>query len=328
MVKFRTEIDIPKQEQQIPYHSHMLFMGSCFATNIGNYFSEMNFNALVNPFGVLYNPFSIAKSLERLSDATTYSENDLVHHNSTWQSFDHHGSFNHSNKENCLNHINKTLEEGARFLKKTNVLFITFGTSWIYELKDSQQVVSNCHKWPASYFNRSLSNVKDIVDKYSIVFKRLQSDNPDLKIILTVSPVRHWKDGAHGNQLSKAILLLAIEELCANFNNVSYFPAYELLLDDLRDYRYFDNDMLHPSPMAVEYIREKFILSWLDNHAHIFNKKIGKLITAAKHRPFDPTSIPHQEFLKKNITILQQIKNEYPKVNLSQLFTFYNSKLC
>ncbi|MBS2097797.1 GSCFA domain-containing protein [Carboxylicivirga linearis] len=327
MDTFRTIVEVESQKKTINYNSQLLFMGSCFAGNIGSYFEETGFNAMVNPFGVLYNPFSIAKAIRQLIRNSAYQDTDLIYHNEIWQSFDHHSSFNNTDKASCLSNINETLKTGADFLANTDYLFITFGTSWVYKLKESGEIVSNCHKIPSSHFNRELITKESIIETYQDLFKNLLKLNPSLKIILTISPVRHWKDGAHGNQISKAILLLAVDELCTQFEQVDYFPAYEILLDDLRDYRFFDTDMLHPSAEAVKYIRAQFILSWLDELAQEFITQMESIKRNINHRPFNKHSDQHQKFIRKSISKLEQIQKRFNKVSLSTFQDQFNKQL-
>jgi len=327
MDNFRTEVGVTPHDSKSSYDAHMLFMGSCFATNIGEYFKQTQFNALVNPFGVLYNPFSIANALGKIMDKDAkYALADLTQHNGLWQSFDHHGQFNHENSDICLSRINKSLSEGQCFLKKTNVLFITFGTAWVYQLVENDKIVSNCHKFPATHFNRFLSNVDSIVELYDELFQNLQNLYPKIQVVLTISPVRHWKDGAHGNQLSKAMLHLAVEQLVKRFSNVFYFPAYELLLDDLRDYRFYADDLLHPSKVAIEYIKNKYIDAWLDDNAKQFIRRISKLSKAVCHRPFNTSTVSYSEFIKRTVMQSEQLQKEFPNVSLKQMIDEFAEK--
>ncbi|MCU4174615.1 GSCFA domain-containing protein [Carboxylicivirga sp. N1Y90] len=320
MDNFRTEIEPTPSDSKLSYDAHMFFMGSCFATNIGAYFQQTQFNALVNPFGVLYNPFSIANALDRMMDEDgQYKKSDLSFNNGLWQSFDHHGQFNEVDADACLNGINESLLIGHDFLKKANILFITFGTAWVYQLAESEKIVSNCHKFPASHFNRFLSKVDDIVGLYERLVLRLKEFNPSIKIVLTISPVRHWKDGAHGNQLSKSILHLAADSLVNRFDNITYFPAYELLLDDLRDYRFYADDLLHPSKLAIEYIKNKYIEAWLDDDAKQFIKRISKLNKALAHRPFNKSTEAYSQFIKKTATQLKSLQKEYSNISLNKM---------
>ncbi len=327
MEHFRTLVEIESQTPKINYDSKLIFMGSCFATNIGSYFSETGFNTIVNPFGVLYNPISIAKALERLILEQPYKSKDLVCHNQIWQSFDHHSQFNHADQQTCLNQINQSLRFSSDFFKEAKYLFITFGTSWIYQLKETGSIVSNCHKFPASTFNRFLADQAQVTKLYQELIDKLLQVNPDLTIILTISPVRHWKDGAHGNQISKAILLLSVDELCRQFNQLHYFPAYELLLDDLRDYRFFADDMLHPSATAINYIRSKFKDAWLNSNSLEFINNMESIQKALAHRPFNIKSEQHQHFIQKTLKKLASIQQEFPSSNLTVCSTILKNQL-
>lgn len=327
MESFRTEVTINKAKQLIQYDSNLLFMGSCFATNIGNYFSENCFNSRVNPFGVLYNPLSIANSLNRLIEGPIFTENEVQYQHGSYHTFYHHSSFNHADKTTFLSQVNESFEDGRAFLKKTNYLFITFGTAWVYKHNVSKKVVSNCHKYPASTFNRTLLSSSEIVEQYMRLIHSIKSVNPSINIIFTVSPVRHWKDGAHGNQISKATLLLAIEQLNQSFDNISYFPAYELLLDDLRDYRFYKDDMLHPSDVAIQYIRNKFNSAFFNEKAKAFEQTIKVLKKASEHRPFNIASEAHQKFVLKHIDKLNHGQKQYPLVSLSNLKRKFEDQL-
>jgi len=319
MESFRTEINIDKATSSIQYDSKLLFMGSCFATNIGDSFYANCFNCRVNPFGVLYNPFSIANSLSRLLSNTHFSVDEIHQQNGTFHSFFHHSSFNHPDRDTFLQHINTAFDDAVNFLGQARFLLITFGTAWVYEHQESKEVVSNCHKYPSSTFHRRLLTVSEITERYSQLLQALKRMNPTLDVIFTVSPVRHWKDGAHGNQISKASLLLAIEQLNQKFANTTYFPAYELLMDDLRDYRFYKDDLLHPSAMAIQYIRSKFSQSFLDDKANAFEENIHKLRRASEHRPFNSTSEAHQKFVHQHIQKVDISQKNYPNVSLSAL---------
>lgn len=320
MDNFRTEVDVKPCDIKLSYDVNMFFMGSCFATNIGQYFEQTQFNTLVNPFGVLYNPFSIANALNRIMDEDgSYKKSDLSFNNGLWQSFDHHGQFSDVDPQVCLNGINDSLLVGHEFLKRANVLFITFGTAWVYQLAENEKIVSNCHKFPSSHFNRFLTTVEDIDVLYQKLILRLREFNPSIKVILTISPVRHWKDGAHGNQLSKSILHLAVENIINRFDNITYFPAYELLLDDLRDYRFYDDDLLHPSKVAVDYIKNKYIEAWLDENAKQFIKRVTKLKKALDHRPFNKSTEAYSQFREKTTMQLKALQKEYSNISLKEM---------
>jgi hypothetical protein len=319
MDSFRTEVKVPYNKTPIKFDDKLLFIGSCFATNIGSYFSANCLNALVNPFGVLYNPFSIANSLERLLDGQPFTDNDVVEKDKVYHSFYHHSQFNTNHKQDFLEAVNSSFETSAAFLETADTIIITFGTAWVYEHKESGIIVSNCHKYPAADFRRYRLSVEDIIGRYQKLIDRIKAINPKVRFQLTVSPVRHWKDGAHGNQLSKSTLLLAIDKLVNEFDFVEYFPAYELLLDELRDYRFFAGDMLHPSELAIAFIREKFTNSQFDEVGKKLLEKLLKLNKAAEHRPFNLESEAHQQFVRKHISKVDQLQQQYTTIDLSAI---------
>lgn len=312
MDQFRTVIPIPEAENKISYYSKLMMMGSCFVENIGDLLVSNKFNVSVNPFGVIYNPISVVNSLELILDEVKFVENDLHFDNDLWFSYSHHGSFSDVDKEKCLDNINNSISKSNIDLKTADVLFITFGTSWVYELSDSNQIVSNCHKQPAKSFNRYRLNVDEIVACYKELILNLSLFNPQLKIVFTVSPIRHWKDGAHGNQLSKATLLLAVEQLCELFNQVSYFPSYEIVMDELRDYRFYAEDMLHMNPTSVNYIWSRFQEVYMSKETMQSMKQVRKLVSAANHRPFNPETEGHQNFVKKTFESMQRLEKQLP----------------
>jgi len=317
MSVFRTKIEIQPSRVRITHKSNLLFTGSCFTDNIGQKLSELLFRVRVNPFGVVYNPLSVLNGLGVLLDGQEYSEDDLEFHNELWFSWDHHSSFSHTNKEECLNRINQEIKASSKHLKKADVLLVTFGTAWVYRLRKSGEVVSNCHKLPEREFERILLSPEDIVKSWSAFLPEIFRKNKDLKIIFTISPVRHWKDGAHGNQLSKSTLLLAINELCQTFpENAEYFPAYEILLDDLRDYRFYADDLLHPNNQAINYIWSLFEKAYFDKETLEINKELGKLIQAKNHRVYNEDTEAHKKFKKKLSEQALLMAKKYPYLEM------------
>lgn len=312
MDSFRTEFEVPKGTHLIDYSSKILLMGSCFTENIGEKLSELKFNTCINPFGIVYNPESVAHSLEFLVKRRMFTEADLFEHQGVWNSFYHHSRFSDIQKEHCLEKINSQIEQGSQFLKNGDFLIITLGTAWVYQLKKSGRVVSNCHKVSAKEFERFRLSKCDIVEKLKSVLKKIKNQNLNLKIILTVSPVRHLKDGAVENQQSKATLLMAVHELTQELEKVSYFPAYEIMMDDLRDYRFYAEDMVHPSPTAIQYIWEKFSKTWVNESIKPQMIEIGKLARASKHRPFQPGSTEFQQFKKHQLKAIGNLEQQFP----------------
>lgn len=317
MLAFRTEIDLQPSPYRINHKAKILFIGSCFTDNIGQKLRELYFDIRINPFGVVYNPLSLLNCLGMLMDAEEFTEAELEFRNELWFSWDHHSSFSDPLKENCLYNINQEIKSSSKHLKKADFILITFGTAWVYRLKKSGEIVSNCHKVPEKEFDRILLNPRDIINSWKVFLPELLQKNKDLKIIFTVSPVRHWKDGAHGNQISKSVLLLAIDEICRMFpENTEYFPAYEILLDDLRDYRFYSDDLLHPNTQAVNYIWSLFEKAYFDKKTLEINKELGKLIQARNHRPYNEETDAYQKFLKKMTSQANQLVKKYPFLKL------------
>ena len=271
---------------------------------------ELKFRTEVNPFGVVYNPLSVKNSLEILLQKRKLSENDLHFNNHRWFSFYHHSSFSHPEKSLCLSNINSKINSASRFLSEAGFLFITFGTARVFTRIETGEVVSNCHKLPSSAFNRRLLTVDEIVNEYSILLKHLSDKKPDLKVILTLSPIRHWKDGAEGNQISKATLILAVNQLVEMHKNVFYFPSYEIMMDDLRDYRFYADDKIHLSPMAINYIWEKFSRSIFDLETLKLIPRIQKINKALSHTPFDAGSKSYKNFARKTLDEINTLERE------------------
>lgn len=316
---FRTIVRADKAPFEISYNTPVLFLGSCFTENIGSLMDERKFPVSINPFGVVYNPVSVDLVLNRIVNGQPYNENDLIKHNNLWLSLQHHTKLSNESKSACLDDINKSLSASHEFWQKAKCLIITFGTARVYTYKETGEPVANCHKIPASKFTRSLLSVDEIVKRWGELLRRILKDKPDLKVIFTVSPVRHWKDGANGNQLSKSILLLAANELVKQFQeNSFYFPSYEIMMDDLRDYRFYNSDMLHPSPLAVSYIWEQFCHSVLSSSAIDLSKDIEKIIQAANHRPLNKQTKEHKQFIRNTVTRIDAISKRNPLIDFSK----------
>ena len=326
MKNFRTIIEAKQSENRINHDTSLMFLGSCFTENIGNKMDEFKFPALVNPFGVLYNPVSVRHGLEILIDQKKFVESDLGNFNDQWFSFYHDSEFSNTNQKECLNTINSSIEKASKHLRKTKYLVITFGTSWVYKYKTTDKIVSNCHKIPAKEFERIKLEPEDIFVEWANLISRLLELNSGLNIIFTVSPVRHWKDGAVQNQLSKSTLILAIHQLAQEFSNIEYFPAYEILMDDLRDYRFYADDMLHPSKMAIEYIWDKFAQTYFEKDTVNVIADIKKIILAKNHRPINPKTASHDKFLKSQIEIIKELAEKYSFIDLNNELKYFSSR--
>lgn len=287
-MELQTIIKPEKPDFQVSYTTRMMMLGSCFVENIGARLEYFRFKTDINPCGIVYNPLSVANTLNILMEDKRFSQDDLWEQEGRWGSFSHHSSFCAPDAAGCLQKINTRLEEATGNLKQADVLVITWGTSWVYRHCATNRVVANCHKFPAADFERYRLTVEDIENVYVDLLGRLRNIRPELRVLFTVSPIRHWKDGAHGNQLSKAVLLLAIDRLVNRFDYVSYFPSYEIVMDELRDYRFYAEDMLHISPQGVEYIWEKFRDVYMSGDTVSLMKRVDKLNRILLHRPFDP----------------------------------------
>ena len=296
------------------HSDRVVVMGSCFAEHIGARLSEMKWRTVVNPFGVLYNPLSIAEAMGRLISARPYTEEELtLYPHGGWSTWMHHSRYAHPDKETALQLINGSLAIGSQMLAQADMLIVTLGTAWVYRQKETNQVVGNCHKVPERTFTRQRLTVEETVETMAAMLAQLWEVNPSLRMIITVSPVRHLKDTLHGNQLSKATLLLAVDELCRRFpDRVHYFPAYEIVMDELRDYRFYADDMAHPSPQAVEYVWERFVEHMTHREAQDFMTQWTKVARALAHRPFRPEGEEYKEFVRQNMLRIMELKEKFP----------------
>jgi hypothetical protein len=318
-MKFRTEIDVRKAAHYIGYEKPILMLGSCFTDNIGAKFKKYLFNISVNPFGVTFNPLSIQRGIKQLLSKEEYLPEDLLLFNDLYFSFNHYTKFSDPDKTVALSKINKEFFAAKKILHNAGTLILTFGSAFVYELKETGEVVNNCHKFPASKFNRRLLAVEEIVTCYSKMIEELQSLNPDLKILFTVSPVRHIKDGLIENQRSKSALLLSVRDLENQFSGTcSYFPAYEIMMDDLRDYRYYDADLLHPNDQAIDYIWGKFIESMLNKSTNDIINQLNPLLRAFSHRPIHPESTASIKFQTENEEKRKKLQESFPFLNWSE----------
>lgn len=327
MIKHKTTIELEPAAFKIQYQDYLLSIGSCFAQNIAQKLQNIFYNVSINPFGTLYNPISIRNSLGLLLNKYEFQEEDLFFHNGLWNSFQHHSSFSSTTIEETLERINIELIKARTRLKRSNTLLITLGTAWVYELRKTQKVVSNCHKFPANRFKRRRLTVDEIVSSLGPLLEYLKENTPDLNIILTVSPIRHLKDGFTENQISKSTLLLAVQEMVQKARFIHYFPAYEIMMDDLRDYRYYTDDLIHPSSLAIEYIWETFAQSYLAPEEASLRKNIYKLHKAIQHKSFNPSSSSHQKFVQQQLKNIQKIKTKVPSLDLKQAESHFLNQL-
>jgi hypothetical protein len=327
MISFRTEIFPQPSDLKLTHQSPLLFLGSCFTENIGAKLEELAFPVMINPTGIVYNPLSVKRSLELLLEDKDFNQKNLDHFNDLYFSFDHDSSFSRPSGDECLSLINHSLHKGNTFFKITDTILLSFGTAWVYYHKKQNRLVSNCHKIPSGEFERKLLTPEEIVSEFSKLIKTIRDRNADMRFIFTISPVRHWKDGAVGNQISKSVLVLAINSLVQKFPGiVEYFPAYELMLDDLRDYRFYADDLLHPSDKAIQYIWGKFSEVYFSPETISLNKEITSLLLASRHRPLNDNPAARKRFLAQNFQKTQNLKKDFPYLDLGKFEEFFSEQ--
>ena len=324
---FRTQVELPERQTEIRHSEQIMLFGSCFAENIGNLLAENKFRCEVNPFGILYNPVSIHKALLQLMEGRRYAEKDLFFSYGLWHSWMHHSDFSAFSVDECLNRINSRLMKASDALKSADWLVMTWGTAYVYVHEESGEVVGNCHKMPDKMFRRFRLDAKTLVEECQDVLKKCREANPKLKVLITVSPIRHAKDGMHGNQLSKATLLLAADELCRVCPDCYYFPSYEIMMDELRDYRFYADDMLHPSRMAIEYIWDCFSKCYFSAATHAILKEWEEIKKGIAHKPFSPESDAYRKFLSQIVLKIVQLKEKLPYLEVRKEIELCESRL-
>ena len=307
-MQFTTQMPIPKNQNPIDYNSKIVSLGSCFAENMGNKFQYFKFQSETNPFGIIFNPVSIERIIERVVTQELFTEKDIFFHNEHWHCFEVHSDCSHSNKEELLENLNQILKVTRQQLIDATHIIITYGTSWIYRNNESQEIVANCHKVPQKQFSKEIVSVENIEDSIQNTLDLIKKVTPNCNVIFTISPVRHIKDGFVENQLSKSHLFTALHKTINHQpSTINYFPSYEIMMDELRDYRFYSEDMLHPSQVAVNYIWERFKESSISETAYATMDVVENIQKSLQHRPFNPNSESHQKFeanLKEKITKL------------------------
>lgn len=323
-----TKVDIPATNFKIDYSSRLAFFGSCFADNISAQFAERKFNVLANPFGTVYNPISLASQVKAIADGKVFGENDVFKDercDGLWHSWDAHSSLSASTREECIAKLNAATELARDFLQKADIVFVTLGTSFVYYLKDSGKPVSNCHRQDPNLFTRRMISVEEATDSIRETVTSIRQLNPNTSIVLTVSPLRHMSDGAHNNTLSKATLQLAVDKIvkcgtkiaASAGDFIEHFPSYEIVMDELRDYRFYESDMVHLSRTAEEYIFERMADTYCSEITRGHIAKVEKFLKGARHRIQDESSPATQDFLKKINAQAAQLETEIPGLNLS-----------
>jgi len=298
-LKLRTEIKLRTQQQnQIDYTSKILLLGSCFSENIGSKLTYYKFDTLINPFGVLFTPTAIEKVIQDAISQKKYDVKDLVLQNGLYHSLHHHSDISDINAEQVLNNIDQAQKSCLEQLKTATHIILTLGTSWIYQYCKTEELVANCHKIPQAEFTKKLLSISEIENSLQEIIKKIRKVNLNAQIIFTLSPVRHTKDGVVENSLSKAQLLSAVHKIREN-HHVTYFGSYEIMMDDLRDYRFYESDLIHPNTTAINYIWEQFSNVWIIEKAKSYFKRIASVQQSKLHKPFHQNSEAHQQFLDK-----------------------------
>jgi len=323
---FRLTFPVAPLEPAFEYQDQLLLMGSCFAEEMGEKLQQHLFPALVNPHGILYNPISITQAVHSYLDDKKYTEADLFMHNDLWHSWDHHSRFSALTPAAVLDNINNAQEAAAACLNKARWLVITLGSAHAYVLKETSQLVANCHKVPMSAFYKKLLTVDEIITALDNMMHRLFFRNRDINILFTVSPVRYARDGVVENNLSKAILLQVVHQLVNKFDRLFYFPAYELVIDDLRDYRFYKDDLVHPNETAVNYVWEHFVNSCVHPNSQQLLRSIQDLNRARQHKPFNPESPQHRQFLRTYARKVAALQQEHPGLQLGELARYFNGE--
>ncbi|MCC6463610.1 MAG: GSCFA domain-containing protein [Saprospiraceae bacterium] len=324
MKSFRTVLPTPRAPLALTHADRLLLLGSCFTEHIGARLQAGKFSTLVNPQGIVYNPVSMARSLENLlwgefsirPTGGRIENSPYIELNGLWHSWEHHGVFSKPERADLLQGMAAAQAEAQAFLQKTSCLLLTLGTADVFVLRSTGVVVANCHKAPASWFEQRRLSVAETTDVLANVLQPLKKLLPGLQVILTVSPVRHLRNGFVDNQRSKAVLTLAAAALCDTLPDVHYFPAYELLLDDLRDYRFYAADMVHPNETAIDYIWEYFVETWFPADTRERLRQIEKILAALRHRPFNPDTAQHRAFAARQLEAIQALETACPEIRL------------
>lgn len=308
---FRTEIQVAPAQLQLTIHDKVLTVGSCFAEVIGSKLKQHKVDVLVNPFGTIFNPLSVCLLLQAAGGKPYDFEQHLVQHNGIWYAYDLHSSLSSPDKQELLQQIASRAQQTQLYLQQASLIIVTFGTAVAYKLQEGGKIVANCHKLPARNFERVLLQTEEMKQAFEQTLALLSQINPNLQVLLTVSPVRHIKETLPMNSVSKATLRVLCHQVEEAHANVQYFPAFEIMMDDLRDYRFYAPDMLHPTEVAEDYIWQKFAAAYYDKDFQTFQEAWQKIQRALAHRPFHPQSEAHQAFLRNTLQQLAQLKEQY-----------------
>ncbi|MBI5370549.1 MAG: GSCFA domain-containing protein [Sphingobacteriales bacterium] len=329
---FMLNIELKKLPVPLTYRDKILLTGSCFTEHIGNVLGDLKFNILQNPNGILFGPDSVCRSLESYIDNRNITEADLFQLNEVWQSWMHHSRFSRTDKEEALRVMNASRQQAHDFLKKAGWLIITLGSAFTYRLTEQasrasaslHSGVANCHRAPANWFSKEMLEIKEIRELLEHTIDELRQFNPELKILFTISPVRHIRDGVVENNRSKARLIESVHQLVSKYDFTYYFPAYELVIDVLRDYRFYDIDLVHPNYPATEFVLEKFAATCIDDESRLLMQEMKKIVIARKHKAFQPDTAAHRRFLSAHYEKALALQQQYPFIDLADELTYFS----
>lgn len=327
---FMVNIDIKKLPEPIGYKDKLLLIGSCFTEHIGNALEELKFYVLQNPNGILFDPASVCKSLTSYIQNKQYKEDDLFRLNEVWHSWQHHSRFSNMSATEAVQVINASQQKAHAFLKEADWIIITLGSSFSYRLTElannkAGEGVANCHRAPGQWFTKHLLSIDETITMLDNTYHQLLQFNPKLKIIFTVSPVRHIRDGVVENNRSKSRLIESVHHMVNKFDRLYYFPAYELVIDVLRDYRFYDIDLAHPNYMATSFVLEKFTESCIDSGARSLMEEVRKIVIAKKHKAFQPSTEAHKQFLKAHAEKTMELMDQFPFLDLQNELDYFSS---
>ena len=311
-MNFQTQIPIQKSDFPIDYTSNVLLLGSCFAENMAEKFEYFKFENVVNPFGIIFNPVSLEKLILRSIHKNYFTANDIFYHNEAWHCYEVHSELSNPNQEEFLSNLNQLIDSTNQQLSNSTYVIITLGTSWVYRHIESNKIVANCHKVPQKQFVKEILSIAQIEASLQNIISEIHAVNPKCNFVFTVSPVRHIKDGFVENTLSKAHLISALNASNFQLPTSSYFPSYEIMMDELRDYRFYTEDMLHPNQTAIDYIWIKFFENYVDEKEFSLMNQVCEIQRALKHRPFNPNSESHLKFLENLDQKINTLVNKYP----------------
>lgn len=323
---WRTAVSVRPSGTPVSWQRPLFFMGSCFTDHLGDWLTRLRFRTMVNPFGILYNPVSVARALQRIAEGRPYTQEELFQSGECWCSPDHHGAFSHPDPAVCLSRINSALSEAGKMLKEASHLFLTLGSAVIYTLPDGR-TVANCHKLPGSMFTVSMLSPSEAAGRLKDAVHAARSINPDIRIVFTVSPVRHYKDDLHRNTLSKSVLHLAVAELTEH-EGCMYFPAFEIMQDDLRDYRFYATDLLHPGDLALDYLRKQFATAFMDAGTQQTISELEQLLRAAEHRPLHPETVSNRRFAVTTLERFKAFQQVHPDISLAEEIAALSGNKC